>query len=51
MRADLALLSALSESTDETSTRQYCVAYSEQWNLQLPYDPTHYVSLYAIQVM
>ena len=42
VRADLALL-----STDSSkSTREYCVAYSEEWNLQLPSKPSDYVSSY-----
>ena len=41
VRADLGLLSAI--STDH-EIRQYCVAYSEEWNLQLPSNPSHYVS-------
>lgn len=45
MRADLGLLSA--KSTDH-ETRQYCIAYSEEWNLQLPSNPSHYVSVMYI---
>ena len=43
VRADLALLSV--ESADDRSTRQYCVSYDEEWNVQLPANPSHYVSV------